>query len=94
MLLHRLYFFENFLEIEKIPCLFLDLYYNEDLSLDEWKELFSLASAHNVLPLIYQSVYMVPEVKVLPELRSKVRRLVMLQTMKTAEFLQVNQAIH
>ena len=88
----------------KIECYFLNILKSalqgkscgeaDDLSLEEWKELFSLASAHNVLPLIYQSVYMIPEVKALPELRSKVRRLVMLQTMKTAEFLQVNQALH
>lgn len=63
------------------------------LSLEEWRELFSLASAHNVLPLVYQAVYLLPELKDVSELRASVRRLVVLQTMKTAEFLPVNQAL-
>lgn len=61
-----------------------------NLSSDEWKKLFSLSAQHNVLPLIYQSVYMRSELKIFSEMKTKVRNLIMMQTMKTEEFLRLN----
>ena len=61
----------------------------EGLTAEDWKELFTLAEIHRVLPLVYQTVYAVPELGDTAAVRSRVRRLVMLQTMKTAEFLEL-----
>ena len=61
----------------------------EGLTAEDWKELFTLAEIHRVLPLVYQTVYAAPELGDTAAVRSRVRRLVMLQTMKTAEFLEL-----
>lgn len=59
----------------------------------EWAKIFQLAEIHNVLPLVYQVVYNVSAVKEMEGLRRRVRQLVMLQAMKTEEFLQMNRAL-
>ncbi len=62
----------------------------EALLPEEWQRIFSLAEQHNVLPLVYQAVYglknmPIPTVAV----KSRVRQLVMLQTVKTDELMQL-----
>lgn len=68
----------------------------EDLTREDLQELFSLAEIHQVLPLIYEAVCRIPGVKNsrTPELmtaKQQVFQQVMLQTMKTAEFLMLNR---
>ena len=84
---------EIFLQILKAALQGKQLTDSDDLAKGEWQKIIALAEIHSVLPLIYQAVYTHPVLKALPELRNKVRRLVMLQTMKTVEFLQVNQVL-
>lgn len=84
---------EIFLQILKAALQGKQLTDSDDLAKEEWQKIIALAEIHSVLPLIYQAVYTHPVLKALPELRNKVRRLVMLQTMKTVEFLQVNQVL-
>ncbi len=84
---------DMFLQILKAALQGKQLTEYEELSKEEWQDVLKLAEIHNVLPLVYQSCFSVPVLRDMPELRSKVRRLVMLQTMKTAEFLQTYEAL-
>ena len=61
----------------------------DNITQEQWTQIFSLSQSHNVLPLIYQAVYNCPALSGSMTLRSKVRQLVMLQTVKTTEFLQL-----
>lgn len=61
----------------------------DNITQEQWTQIFSLSQSHNVLPLIYQAVYNCPALSGSMALRSKVRQLVMLQTVKTTEFLQL-----
>ena len=56
---------------------------------EDARDLFTLAEIHRVLPLVYQTVYAAPELGDTAAVRSRVRRLVMMQTMKTAGFLEL-----
>ena len=60
-----------------------------DITQEDWVQILSLAQSHNVLPLVYQAVYTCPTLPNSMALRSKVRQLVMLQTLKTDEFLHL-----
>lgn len=70
----------------------------EALTTDQWKRLFAMAKIHSVVPMFYEAVYDVPVIKeqmaefVLLTKR-KVIQQVMTQTMKTADFLAVNQKL-
>ena len=60
------------------------------LTAAEWEELFQTAKDHRVLPLVFEAVYSLPELKSLPQLpllKRTVFQQVMLQTRKTADFL-------
>lgn len=62
--------------------------YEQKHTPEEWRKIFQLAQLHTVLPLIYESGYGAMEC--LPEMRQvrgQVRRQVLLQTFRTAEFL-------
>ena len=66
----------------------------EELSPEEWWDVFQLAREHNVLPMIYDAVHSLPSLKdkpFLPMLRPQVLQLVMLQTMKSRDFLDLNR---
>ena len=66
------------------------------LSRDQWRELFSLARAHKVLPLIFE-----PALPLLRDgdpalaaaVKGQVRQQVILQTLRTAEFLELYRAL-
>lgn len=62
----------------------------DKLTLEEWRELINMAETHKLLPLFYEVVHEFME-KSVPELAMKVKRRnrqqVMLQTIKTADFL-------
>lgn len=68
--------------------------WNEEAESKDWDELFKVAAAHKVLPLIYEAVYDCPSVrktdpKVLTSAKQQAVRSVMLQAMKTNEFLEL-----
>lgn len=62
----------------------------DKLTREEWRELINMAEIHKLLPLFYEVVHEFME-KSVPELAMKVKRRnrqqVMLQTIKTADFL-------
>ena len=65
---------------------------------DEWGKLFNMASIHNVLPMFYEAVYASPslrqaELSFLPIIKRQVMQQVMIQTMRTSEFLALNQSL-
>ena len=69
----------------------------EYIPLSEWQKLFRMADTHKVLPLIYQAVYTLPCLQQAPQLnasvKGSVRQQVMLQAMRTAEFLELNRQL-
>lgn len=67
---------------------------SDTVSKEEWLEILRLAEMHSIMPLVYQAAYAVPELQDFGAvLRSKVRRLVMLQTVKTDEFLHLYEKL-
>ena len=69
----------------------------QNISPEQWQALFHMAGIHNVLPLFYEAVYAHPspakEQALLAAMKQKVRQQVILQTMRTAEFLELFQAL-
>lgn len=68
----------------------------EDITLQQWQRLFAMAEIHSVVPLFYETVYNVPVLKEAREpfihlAKRKVLNQVMIQTMKTSEFLLLNE---
>ena len=60
------------------------------LSREEWEAVFRMASAHKVLPLVFEAVHSLPSLAVsplLPPLKRSVVQQVVVQTRKTAELL-------
>lgn len=69
---------------------------SESLSLADWHELVSLAEAHKVLPLIYEASHQAlnaADPAYAHQIRSKVLQQVMVQTMKTEDFLELNRKL-
>ncbi len=64
---------------------------------DEWHRLFRLASIHNVLPLFYEAIYtepsLVKELPLLARVRHQVMQQVIMQTLRTNEFLELNDRL-
>ena len=64
---------------------------------DEWHSLFRMAGIHNVLPLFYETVYTDPSLRaeqsLLASAKQKVRKDVILQTIQTTEFLELNDRL-
>lgn len=70
----------------------------EEVSSEEWNRLFIMAQKHQVLPLVYESVYDCPAAKNGdPELfrvwKSQVIHSVMIQSIKTEEFINMYQKL-
>ncbi|MBQ9082101.1 MAG: nucleotidyltransferase family protein [Clostridia bacterium] len=69
-----------------------EIYERPAHSPEEWRQIFQLAQLHTVLPLIYEAAYRsaagaiesVPDMRLV---RGQVRRQVLMQTFRTAEFL-------
>lgn len=81
------YYFKN----EKVS-------WEEEWSEEDWMELFRLSAQQQILPIIYDTVYACPAFRTMsPEsvqmLKSQVFRSVMMQTLKTEEFLQLYQKL-
>jgi len=64
---------------------------------DEWHRLFRLASIHNVLPLFYEAIYtepsLVKEQPLLAWVRRQVMQQVIMQALRTNEFLELNDRL-
>ena len=64
-----------------------------DITRQQWDELFQMAQVHKVLPLVYQTVYGALDPETNAQIRSRVRTTVMVQAMKTHEFLQLMEKL-
>ena len=75
------------------------VHWTEPLSEEEWTALFRLAAEHRVLPMIYEAVYACPAAQADPapgllrQQKPRMLQTVMLQTQKTAEFLDLYSAL-
>lgn len=68
----------------------------QELNLQQWQELLDLAQMHQVLPLVYEALHPYIKKETIPDaamLRQRVLRQVMVQTMKTSDFLALNQKL-
>ena len=68
--------------------------WEENMTQEEWMQLFQQAEIHQILPLIYDTVYSCPAAKqadpgMLGFFKRRIVQRVMLQTMKTSEFLRL-----
>lgn len=72
--------------------------WKEPLTLNEWQRIFYLAESHHVLPMVYETVFRCDAVKkttqkeirdLLQFYKRKTMNLVMLQTIKTQEYLEL-----
>ena len=67
-----------------------------ELTADQWRELFALAAEHKVLPLIFEPAYPLVA-RLVPALaagtKRQVRQQVIVQTIRTAEFLELYRAL-
>ena len=84
--------------LRALSCALKKEYLSEapSLSPEEWDALFRLAQEQKVLPLVFESLCRLPEVRELPlflPLKRHVVGQVMLQTRKTAEFRRVLDAL-
>ena len=67
---------------------------NINLSEEEWQSLFILAEKHSLLPMFFEAVYSLPQVKKLDApfvfaSKKKVMNQVLMQTIRTGEFLNL-----
>lgn len=68
----------------------------EEITLEQWQRLFAMAGIHSVMPLFYEAVYDTPVLKDVNEpfvflAKRQVVHQVMMQAMKTSEFLMLNK---
>ncbi len=69
-----------------------------DITLEDWQKLFSMAKIHSVLPMFYEAVYASPSLQQLNVpfvvlAKRQVMQQVMMQTMRTNEFLELNKKL-
>lgn len=71
---------------------------NREILPAEWQKLFHMASIHCILPIFYEAVYDSPSLQqanlpFLTIIKRQVRQQVMMQAMRTNEFLALNQRL-
>ena len=67
-----------------------------ELTAEQWRELFALARAHKVLPLVFEPAYpglSQTDPALAASLKRQVRQQVIVQTLQTADFLELYQAL-
>ena len=87
---------KHFLSILKAALTNRQAELDEVILPEDWIQLFHMAGIHKVLPLFYEAVYasLKPaELPFLPAIRQQVMQQVLLQTIRTEEFLSVNQTL-
>ena len=87
-----------FLDILKASLCDQQIDPDREISADEWQRIFQMASIHNVVPMVYEAVYASQSLRranlpYLPAIRHHVIQEVMQQTMRTEEFLILNQKL-
>lgn len=70
-----------------------------EIALEEWNLLFKKANIHQILPMIYDAVYDCPAAKKMDpdyfaSMKRKMMQMVMIQIMKTDEFLRLYQHLN
>lgn len=90
---------ETFLSILKSALLGEKANLNKDIYPEDWQKLFSMASIHSVLPMFYEAVYASPSLQQVNTpfvvmAKHQVMQQVMMQTMRTNEFLELNKRLH
>jgi hypothetical protein len=70
---------------------------DRDIPTEQWQALFRLADIHKLLPLVYEAVQALPsldrEQALLADMKQKVRCQVIAQTLRTGEFLTLNDRL-
>lgn len=89
---------ETFLRILKSALLGEKANLNEEIRPEDWQKLFSMASIHSVLPMFYEAVYASPSLQQVTApfvvmAKRQVMQQVMMQTMRTNEFLELNKKL-
>lgn len=87
-----------FLEILKTSLKNETMQGHMELNEEEWQQLIRMAETHHVLPMFYESVFRLPSLQkldavVLGNLKKQVVHQVMLQTIKTEQFLHLNRQL-
>lgn len=90
---------ETFLTILKSALFGQKSDLDEDILPEDWQKLFSMASIHSVLPMFYEVVYASPSLQqvnapFIAMAKRQVMQQVMMQTMRTNEFLELNKKLH
>ena len=66
---------------------------DRELTAEEWNILLQMASEHKLLPMIYEALrHLLPQSAAGP-IKQQVRRQVILQTMRTEQFLELNRRL-
>ena len=89
---------EMFLAILKSALLGRNADLTEEILPEVWQKLFSMASIHSVLPMFYEAVYASPSLQQINApfvamVKRQVMQQVMMQTMRTNEFLELNKKL-
>ena len=70
---------------------------DRDIPTEQWQALFRLADIHKLLPLVYEAVQALPsldrEQALLADMKQKIRCQVIAQTLRTGEFLTLNDRL-
>ena len=69
----------------------------KNITPQQWHELFHMATIHNVLPLFYEAISrqlpLSADPRLLSAMKQKMRQQIILQTIRTAEFLELNDRL-
>lgn len=90
---------ETFLAILKSSLLGEKASLDREISPEEWQKLFGIAGIHSVLPMFYEAVYASPSLQQVNApfvvmAKRQVMQQVMMQTMRTNDFLELNKRLH
>lgn len=70
---------------------------DREITPEQWQQIFRLAGIHKVLPLFYEAVYslsgMQKEQALLAAVRHQVKQQVVVQSLRTADFLELNSRL-
>lgn len=90
---------ETFLAILKSSLLGEKASLDREITPEEWQKLFGIASIHSVLPMFYEAVYASPSLQQVNApfvvmAKRQVMQQVMMQTMRTNDFLELYKRLH
>lgn len=90
---------ETFLAILKSSLLGEKASLDREIAPEEWQKLFGIAGIHSVLPMFYEAVYASPSLQQVNApfvvmAKRQVMQQVMMQTMRTNDFLELYKRLH